>query len=83
MRVNDEPLNDSNIWQLENADEIAHVFAKQGIPLRRTSMTIAEILQQAKTLRPDSQSGKAPKGRDRNKLCHCGSNRKFKRCHGR
>jgi hypothetical protein len=50
MRVNDEPLNASNIWQLENADEIAHVFAKQGIPLRRTSMTIAEILQQAKTL---------------------------------
>jgi hypothetical protein len=36
--------------RVENADEIAHVFAKQSIPLRRTSMTIAEILQQAKTL---------------------------------
>jgi hypothetical protein len=33
--------------------------------------------------RPDVQSGKGPKGRDRNKLCHCGSNKKFKRCCGR
>ena len=50
MRVNDMELNASDIRQLENADEIAHFFAKQGIQLRRTAMTIAEILQQAKTL---------------------------------
>jgi hypothetical protein len=29
MRVNDEPLNASDIRQLENADEIAHFFAKR------------------------------------------------------
>jgi hypothetical protein len=46
MRVNDVQLNASDIRQLENADEITHVFAKQGIQLRRTAMTIAEILQQ-------------------------------------
>ena len=28
MRVNDEPLKTSDIRQLENADEIAHFFAK-------------------------------------------------------
>ncbi len=28
MRVNDEPLNASDIRQLENADEVAHFFAK-------------------------------------------------------
>jgi hypothetical protein len=50
MRVNDEPLNANDIRKLENADEIAHVSAKHGIQLRRTAMTIAEILQQAKTL---------------------------------
>jgi hypothetical protein len=50
MRVNDVQLNASDIRQLENADGVAQAFAKQDIQLRRTAMTIAEILQQAKTL---------------------------------
>jgi hypothetical protein len=78
MRVNDVQLNVSDIRQLENADEMAHVFAKprydvdertnipgygvlgmsskdmsqhiHKIELRGIAMTIAEILQQAKTL---------------------------------
>src|SRR5262245_24090301 len=50
IRANDEPLTAGDIRQLENADEIGHVFVKHGIQLRRTAITIAEILQQAKTL---------------------------------
>jgi hypothetical protein len=74
---------DAREWTEEHQHEAERLQQETGF-LTRTIRREGKVKAYPDVaLRPDSQSGKAAKGRDRNKLCHCGSNRKFKRCHGR
>jgi hypothetical protein len=74
---------DAREWTEEHQHEAERLQQETGF-LTRTIRREGKVKAYPHVaLRPEIQSGKAPKGRDRNKLCHCGSNRKFKRCHGR
>jgi hypothetical protein len=74
---------DARVWTEEHKREAERLQ-------RETGFLIKTIRHEAKVKtypdlapRPNGQSRRGPKGRDRNKPCYCGSNRKFKRCHGR
>lgn len=76
----DLPYLDTRVWTEEDQREAERVQHETGF-LRKVIRHEGKIRAYPDLApRPNFQSGRGPKGRDRNKPCYCGSPRKFKHC---
>ena len=74
---------DTRFWTEEHQREAERLQRETGFLTKITRYEGTVKTYPDLAPRPSGQSGRSPKGRDRNKLCYCGSGRKFKYCHGR
>lgn len=73
---------DARHWTLEDQREAEILQRETGFLLKVNRYEGKVKTYPDVARRPSYQSGRGPKGRDRNKFCYCGSGRKFKYCHG-